>query len=93
MIGFMYESKRPSLEEMVGPEQYRNRACRGVNPEIFFPVEKDELPKGIYRFPTEEIAIKICRECTIVDACLNNACDECQTYGIRGGVNLEKFNS
>jgi WhiB family redox-sensing transcriptional regulator len=55
--------------------------CAGTDPEIFFPT-----PAGNQHTTTTYQAIRICRRCPHVDACLEWAVGTGQDYGIWGGT-------
>lgn len=52
-------------------------ACRGTNPEIFFPPRIDS--------PDAALAAAFCDTCTIAAECLGRAYEEPSTYGVRAG--------
>ena len=51
-------------------------ACRGVNPDLFFP-ERGESIKG---------AKDVCHTCHVQTVCLDYALDHKETWGIWGGA-------
>ncbi len=51
-------------------------ACRGVDPDIFFPAEGDD----------GAAAVKICQGCPVQAACLEWALDSRVRYGVWGGT-------
>ncbi len=59
-------------------EWMEDKNCSGVNPNIFYPsAEKDTV--------LIEHAKKICRECIVINDCLEYAMVNRQEYGIWGG--------
>lgn len=64
----------------VKPEfDIRDGACRGLDPNIFYP-EKPNLEAK------EAVAIEICRSCVVVEECLEDALVKKENFGIRGGM-------
>jgi len=57
-------------------------ACRGGNPELFFPLR--ESKKGA---PTElaALAIAVCEQCPVAQECLEGALERDERFGIWGG--------
>ena len=56
---------------------WRDRAaCRGLDPEIFYPVSDDEA----------DVAKSICAECPVREACLEYALANCERDGVWGGA-------
>lgn len=56
---------------------WRQRAaCRGVDPDIFYPVSDDEA----------EAAKAICAQCTVREACLEFALANRERDGVWGGA-------
>lgn len=51
-------------------------ACRGVDPDVFFPVADDDA------WPAKEI----CRRCAVRTPCLVYALDHRERYGVWGGT-------
>lgn len=58
-------------------DPHADPACRGVDPELFFP-----LPG---RNDTAEIAKAVCNRCQVKDACLAWAFESKQAHGVLGG--------
>ncbi|HVE93844.1 MAG TPA: WhiB family transcriptional regulator [Acidimicrobiales bacterium] len=55
---------------------WRNRAaCKGIDPEIFFPVSEEDA----------EPAKEICAECPVRESCLEHALAHREREGIWGG--------
>ena len=55
---------------------WRNRAaCRGIDPEVFFPVSEDDA----------EPAKAICNACPVREACLEFALSAREREGVWGG--------
>lgn len=53
-------------------------ACRGQDPELFWPVDSDRWG-AVW-------AKKVCRSCDVREECLQTALDEGHTEGIWGGL-------
>ena len=72
----------------VSAEQYDLRACRQMDPDIFFPVESSnvELRAAV------DAARAICDNCVIRDPCYENAVARGEKFGIWGGRLLEVKN-
>lgn len=51
-------------------------ACRGLDPQIFFPETADE----------EDLALGICAECAVRIACLEHALARREKVGVWGGT-------
>lgn len=58
------------------PVWRQRAACRGVDPDIFFPVSDDEA----------EDAKAICRQCSAQQACLEWALTNREKEGVWGGA-------
>ncbi len=60
-------------------------ACRGVNTELFFPVDHDSPA-------VEQVARAkaICARCPVIDDCLDFALRSPQVHGIWGGETAEE---
>lgn len=56
-------------------------ACRGTDPELFFPVGRDDVER-----PETDAAKEICAGCPVVDECLAYALTTRQPDGIWGGL-------
>lgn len=54
--------------------------CRGVDTELFFP------ERGEYHNQRTAEALNLCHACTVRDECLEDALDQRDVYGIRGGL-------
>lgn len=50
--------------------------CRGVDPELFYPPSDEEA----------EVAIAICRDCTVRELCLEYALTAREKLGVWGGT-------
>jgi WhiB family transcriptional regulator, redox-sensing transcriptional regulator len=61
-------------------------ACRGSDPELFFPVSKT----GLARVEAQR-AKAICAGCPVRRQCLDFALDTGQTYGIWGGCDEDEL--
>jgi WhiB family redox-sensing transcriptional regulator len=57
-------------------------ACRDTHPDLFF------LGRGANHDYTA--AKRICNTCPVQRQCLNYAIDNCEEYGIWGGMNLHE---
>ncbi|GLZ49237.1 hypothetical protein Acsp06_54220 [Actinomycetospora sp. NBRC 106375] len=64
-------------------------ACRGVDPELFFPEATDELRDGALDEPLVrrqvEAAKAVCRRCPVRERCLAEALER-MPHGIAGGM-------
>lgn len=61
---------------------WRDRAaCRGVDPELFFPIGRDDVER-----PEIDAAKQICEGCPVHDECLAYALRTRQPEGIWGGL-------
>lgn len=61
---------------------WRDRAaCRGEDPELFFPVGRDDVDR-----PEIDAAKEICDRCPVLDECLDYALQTRQPEGIWGGL-------
>lgn len=56
-------------------------ACRGVDPELFFPVGTSGPA-----LRQTDAAKKVCRRCPVIAECLTWALDTGQEYGVLGGT-------
>lgn len=57
-------------------EWQENAACRGAEPEVFFPVAEDDA----------WLAKQICERCTVRAECLTFSFANHERYGVWGGV-------
>ncbi len=62
-----------------------NAACRGEDPELFFPVGTSTPA-----LDQTERARRVCRSCPVRAECLGWALDTCQDAGIWGGLDEEE---
>ncbi len=60
-------------------------ACRGVDPELFFPIGNT----GPSALQIED-AKAVCRRCDVVDQCLEWAVDNGIPYGVWGGMSEDE---
>lgn len=67
------------------PDWFRWAACRGLNPDMFFPVADHPGPGGM---PPAAFApaIAVCNDCTCLKACRQYALDNPSLDGIWGGT-------
>ncbi len=77
-----------NLRDLVTQEKYDQRACKGVNPNIFYPPDTEDMPDGIVPWPTAEMAKRICQSCVIGDECLMVGIANGEQDGIRQGLDL-----
>ena len=56
-------------------------ACRGTDPELFFPIGRDDVDR-----PEIDAAKEICAGCPVLDDCLDYALATHQPDGIWGGL-------
>lgn len=54
----------------------QNAACRGLDPEIFYPGDDDEA----------ELAKDVCGQCAVRDTCLEHALGSRERDGVWGGA-------
>ncbi len=54
----------------------RNAACKGLDPEIFYPVSEEEA----------EVAKAICGQCAVQPECLEHALGSRERDGVWGGA-------
>lgn len=60
----------------MNPQSWRTHAaCRGIDPEIFFPVTDEDADQ----------AKEVCAECPVQEACLEHALGGREKEGIWGG--------
>jgi WhiB family redox-sensing transcriptional regulator len=59
-------------------------ACRGYDPELFFPVGDTWEGKGNAR--RAEVALAICADCPIREQCLADALERGDVWAILGGT-------
>jgi WhiB family redox-sensing transcriptional regulator len=57
-------------------------ACRSADPDIFFPEPSDHVSAAK--------AVAVCAACPVSDACLRDALETGDEYGIRGGLNPQR---
>lgn len=69
---------RATKEWIVGMSNVwsQQAACRGLDPEIFYPISDDEAGE----------AKAICAACPVRQPCLENALVEREKYGVWGGL-------
>lgn len=60
-------------------------ACRGTDPDLFFPVRPGGRGGGPARLAHEH-AISICRRCPVTHDCLAYALDTDERHGVWGGT-------
>lgn len=61
------------------PEWHRSAACRGVGPDVFFPVRRSGQPNHGAE------AKAICAQCPVLARCLDDSVQRSEAYGIAGG--------
>ena len=54
--------------------------CQYADPELFYAVN------GKFNTPQIKTAIRICRDCPVINDCLNWACKTGDSFGILGGM-------
>lgn len=63
-----------------GADTWRDRAlCREVDPEMFFPEQGEPAT----------LARRICRRCPVRGACLDDAIEAGEKFGIWGGMSIK----
>ncbi|WP_410661759.1 WhiB family transcriptional regulator [Amycolatopsis sp. lyj-112] len=67
--------------EMMMVGDLSQAACRGVDPELFFPVT--EIGPGAQQVAR---AKDVCARCPVASACLDFAVDNGLAYGVFGGL-------
>lgn len=60
-----------------GPDWQSQGACRGRDPDLFFPGEGQM---------SQRFAKAVCRECMVRDECLEYALETDQAFGVWGGM-------
>lgn len=65
-----------------GGDWRSDAACRGTNPERFFPTSSGTGPR---RIEEEARAKQVCRRCPVTEQCLAWALESGQDYGVWGG--------
>jgi WhiB family transcriptional regulator, redox-sensing transcriptional regulator len=74
----------PQVE--VGFEDWRyDAACKGIEPNLFFPVGNTDPA-----LEQTERAKEVCRNCTVQAFCLKYALDTREPFGIWGGATEEE---
>lgn len=73
----------PGTGTAQGYEWQTRAACRGFNPETWFPD---------YGTGTPIAAKRICRHCEVKDACLESALCHDEAFGIWGGMTPRERN-
>lgn len=58
------------------PEWMERGRCRGIDPNLFYSTESEDI----------ERAIGVCATCEVVDKCLDYALDTRQDHGVWGGT-------
>lgn len=64
---------------MRGEHWRANAACRGRDPETWFPVKNNASAAAP--------AVLLCRGCPVRAQCLRHALEFCEQFGIWGGLN------
>lgn len=79
----MPRTRRIITEHEPDPSWRDRAACRGTDPELFFPYSEAALLQI-------EDAIDVCRRCPVVTRCLRWALDVGENDGIWGGTTAEQ---
>jgi WhiB family redox-sensing transcriptional regulator len=79
-------TRMPVIRQSVEAGWQLRGACRGVDPELFFPPE--EAPAEQVRVQ-EALARAVCRSCLVAGVCLSTALDEHLEFGVWGGLSAE----
>lgn len=67
----------PALQEQPDrPDWFERAECRGVDPDLFFPKAGESYQQ----------AQRVCRECPVRAQCLEYALDNCERFGVWGGL-------
>ena len=64
------------MNQTKAPAWRQKAACRGVDPDIFYPVSEEEA----------EEARAICRACPVLESCLEWALNNRERDGVGGGA-------
>jgi WhiB family redox-sensing transcriptional regulator len=72
-----------ALSQVVQEPWRQEAACRGLDPDMFFPQYQDQ----------EEEAKQVCRTCPVADECLDYAITHKEEHGIWGGMNHKERNA
>lgn len=59
-------------------------ACRGVESDVFYPVGYDWSGPG--NSARAQVALAICADCPVADACLSDALARGDTWAVLGGT-------
>lgn len=79
------------MSAMLEEEWQDKAACRGPQAEVFFPPPRTE--RRDEKAERESRAKSICRQCSVVDDCLDHALAVGEAHGIWGGHNeIERRN-
>jgi len=66
------------------PQEWREHgACRGADPALFFPADKDTARR---RAEAESAALALCDQCPVRRICLDHALAAPERYGVWGGM-------
>lgn len=78
----------PPVDTHTVPEDWRHRgACRDEDPELFFPVGRDDV--GPNRLQVAE-AKAVCRRCPVMSRCRAWALATGEPYGVWGGMSADE---
>jgi WhiB family transcriptional regulator, redox-sensing transcriptional regulator len=78
------DNLRPVLEEW---EWQDLGACKDTDPELFF---LDHNVRSVNKKKKEQAAIKVCKTCPVVQACLAHSLAVPEFYGVWGGVTADQ---
>ena len=77
----MAEPDAPEMQSLLDlferPAWHRQAACRGADPDLFFPERTDGPPIA---------ALAYCKECPVREECLTSALEGASTTGVWGGT-------
>jgi WhiB family redox-sensing transcriptional regulator len=64
----------------------QHAACRGIDPDIFYPLDEDNDGEGVEDVGIGEGAKQVCLACPVRQACLEHALTSRETEGVWGGA-------
>lgn len=84
-------AKAPPIPDYGDDHAWRkNAACRGADPETFFPIFKRGRGANLQSDPAFHAAMAYCDACPVLEPCRRFAIDTGQDYGIWGGMDEEQ---
>jgi WhiB family redox-sensing transcriptional regulator len=73
---------RPRFAEPEDDSWRDDAACQHADPDLFFPDDGDHVAAAQ--------AVAVCRGCPVINACLSDALDTRERFGIRGGLTAKQ---